>query len=164
MPDRWVAGPHGLRLGRFLVSFQRYTRPRDGTVAQAPSSLGALPVARGAGQYCLPLGDQEAFWLGLLWEGRGAAPGFSVDATSANGCRAEVTGAQAGTGPVLLGPARPDGRFDALCPPRCVQLSLRFEAAATVLVTTPARYAALTGKPPPGELDPGSGYKGWRLP
>lgn len=164
MRRRWTAGPHGLRLGRTLVSFQRYPRPPDGIIAQAPSSLGALPVAWGGGAFCLPLGEQEAFWLGLLWEGADAPPGFSIVAMHADGGEAAVSGAEGCAGRVLLGPARPDGRFDALCPPRCARLSLRFATPAAVRVTTPARYAALTGQLPPDALDPDAGYKGWRLP
>lgn len=169
MPPRWVARPEGLRHGQTLVSFQRYPRPPDGTVTQAPRSLGALPVARGAGLFCLPLGEQEAFWLGLLWNNKEDRADLSIDATDAAGGSAAVNSAQGCTDPVLLGLLRPDGRFNALCPPNCVRLSVRFgsgaaNATAVVLVVTPVRYALLTGKQPPATLDLDAGYKGWRLP
>jgi hypothetical protein len=51
----------GLRL-----SFQRFQRPADGTMAGAPSSLGALPVgADDGGRLLLPVAEDEAFWIGL---------------------------------------------------------------------------------------------------
>ena len=48
------------------MSFQRFAQPENGVVAQAPTSLGALPVGLGVAQdLMMPVAVGEAFWIGL---------------------------------------------------------------------------------------------------
>jgi hypothetical protein len=48
------------------LSFQRFLLPAGGMVSKAPSSLGALPVGMDrAGDFLLPLADDEGFWIGV---------------------------------------------------------------------------------------------------
>jgi len=59
--------PGGLLLPPgLLVSFQRYQCPPDGIITKAPSSLGVLPLGFDDHRnVLLPLGDDEAFWIGF---------------------------------------------------------------------------------------------------
>jgi hypothetical protein len=69
-PD-WRAGPDELALGLVLISFQRTRQLEDHEPSASSSSYGALPMARAASSdaaapsVIVPIGDDEAFWLGL---------------------------------------------------------------------------------------------------
>jgi hypothetical protein len=155
----WRAGPDGLTIGARSISFQRFVRPADGTVAGAPASLGALPVAASAGDFLVPVGDGEAFWIGLMGPG-----GIALEAVLPGERRALTPRSRAPELAVVAGLPRPDGRFDVLgAGLLAVQVSFGGRTAQ-VRLTPPDAYQAATGEPAPEPLDPSSGYGGWRLP
>jgi hypothetical protein len=151
-----------------LLSFQRYACPADGIVLELPTSLGALPVGAGAEGFLLPLGEAEAFWIGVM----GGAPANSwplaitcVDRTGATLPIASITSK---ADAFLPGYPRPDGRWGALCRGACSMILIEVGRTnaiprATVRLVSPREYAALTGQPEPPPLDPSAGYGGWRL-
>ena len=56
------------------VSFQRCRLPAEGIHRTPIRSLGMLPVACDqAGTFCVPVADQESFWLGLSTEKTGGS-------------------------------------------------------------------------------------------
>lgn len=71
MAPNWRAGPGELALGPVLVSFQRTRQLEDHEPSVSSSSYGVLPIARAASSddtapsVIVPIGDDEAFWLGL---------------------------------------------------------------------------------------------------
>lgn len=183
-PARVIPCDGGIRVGLFLrVSFQRFAPPSGGVVDDVPRSLGALPVgAAGDGTLLLPVGEGEAFWIGLSTEAPGTRAEVAVAATLADGSvRAEppvrVVGASR-----IPGMARADGRHDVFSRTAtassagCRVLALRCRigrrggrvparpAAVTVRLVDAASFAAETGCAPPGPLDPEAAYGGWRLP
>jgi hypothetical protein len=105
----WEAG---LPVGPFLtVSFQRYRRPARDFLDLPPRSWGALPIGRGRdGDLLLPLGEDEAFWLGL--SSKENAPLILVCVTSGatldgiTGASAAKTPSQSALSGVLVPPAR----------------------------------------------------------
>lgn len=159
----WVAARGGLELGSLLVSFQRFP-PSTDVILTAPTSLGALPVARdrGSADFLLGLGEEEGFWIGILDSGT-SCPTVEVRAHLAEeGLRAvaSVTSSPA----VVLGvPCREGYRVFA----RSTVSSLRVTASnqsALVEIVDPLEFSRRSGAPPPEPLDPSAGYRGWRLP
>jgi hypothetical protein len=177
--------PGGLTLAPALhVSFQRYPRPGADVIARAPSSFGALPVARAAGgALALPVAADEAFWIGLEMRKPDAkadlavrfelAAQAAVDALSGEPWsdaqatwiavppHASVDGIAIPGGGfrpfVRTALAREDGSTAAL------DLVTRGDAARVLLVAY-ATFASMTGHAPPALLDRGAQYGGWRLP
>ena len=165
MAQGWTGGVEGLRLGPLLVSFQRYSRPEISVVQQAPTSLGALPVAWAETTFLLPVANCEAFWIGALAEAPSWPLPLRVSAEDAHGQTAPIL--QLAEIGIAVGAGRPrdDCLFDALCPPVCVGLRIIAGGYATgIVVVTPGEYAARTGQPQPPLLDLDAGYKGWWLP
>lgn len=164
----WIGDPAGMRIESIVVSFQRFERPPDGRLRRAPASLGALPPSKAAGGYCLPLGDEEAFWVGIF----GPPPppdALTIIVTDTSGHAVSLDCALQTERGVLPGRPRLDGTFDALCPPFCVEIGLLWRcreavSPARILVVSPRRYEILTGTAPPAPLDTNAAYKGWRLP
>ncbi len=158
----WVAAPEGLRFRSLLVSFQRFRRPPGDAIRAVPTSLGALPVApdrQGAG-FLLPLGDEEAFWLGIL---DSKAP-IEIEATLRDGSVRHVAQAS-GTHAAVAGIPTPEGDYRVLA--RSNVSALRVIAggvAAGIELLAPADYSRRSGAPAPEPLDPSAAYGGWRLP
>jgi hypothetical protein len=179
--------PGGLTLPPGLhVSFQRYARTRDDAIAQAPSSLGALPVALSAsGELVLPVAPDEAFWIGLeaMHSGsraelavRFTPPGrHAVDALSGAPWN-EQRPTWIAVPPIssIEGIALPADGFRAFVRTplareddsvAVLDLTLRADGAATrLLLVGYARFEKMTGHARPTPLDPESRYKGWLLP
>lgn len=63
-PD-WRAGSDELALGPVLISFQLTRQLEAHEPSASSTSYGALPMARAASSVIVPIGDDEAFWLGL---------------------------------------------------------------------------------------------------
>jgi hypothetical protein len=171
----WTCGRDGLRYGPLLVSFQRFARSAGGVVAEAPRSLGALPVAAAEGRFLLPAAPAEGFWIGAILAPAADLPMAELIAwPRANGPRygvprrgdprhlASLWRPQTA---IIAGMIRPDGRFDIFSRESLAALDVRIDgAAAQVAPVDPADYAAITGEPLLSPLDPSAGYGGWRLP
>jgi hypothetical protein len=175
----------GLHLGPLTVSFQRFQQPADGTVREVPHSLGALPLGEGdAGEWLLPVADDEAFWIGLNAQRPievaievGTIAGRSLDALSglAWDARAPHT-VSPNSFAIVAGIRRDDDSLWAFTPvpiedvaPACD--AIRFFARnrhlwqlAHVRLVNYSNFAARTGRSPPTPIDPNSGYSGFRLP
>src|ERR1051325_11801929 len=82
---RWSAGIEGLRLGSLLISFQRFVRPDDNLVDGIPPSLGALPLAYCRGAFLLPLAEEEAFWVGVIFPASKTAKSLELTALHSDG-------------------------------------------------------------------------------
>lgn len=161
---RWIGGRAGLGWGRLLVSFQRFAPPPGGLVHRAPRSLGALPVAAGPTSFVLPLGDEEAFWLGVLAPEGSHDEALELEVARPQGSRVAVARVETAGNTAIPGLARPDGLFDVFRRTTIVELTaLHRGSTAVVRLCDPATYAGLTGAAPP-PLDPSAGYGGWRLP
>jgi hypothetical protein len=167
MDEPWTAGAAGMSLDSWLVSFQRYARPVRDRILTTPSSLGALPVRPWEGTFLLPVGQNEAFWIGVTpsettgfgkIELRGAHVGNGVERLPTHAMGSETRGA------VASGWAQSDGSVEVFCVDTitCIFLSVRAHTAEVLLVD-PKTFAARTGLEPP-PLDCTAGYAGWRLP
>jgi hypothetical protein len=86
--------PGGLLLPPgLLVSFQRYQCPPDGIIAKAPSSLGVLPLGFDDHRnLLLPLGDDEAFWIGFSFPVPVQSFWLAVKALTSNGDERDAIG------------------------------------------------------------------------
>jgi hypothetical protein len=164
----WTCGRDGLRYGPLLVSFQRFARS-TGVVAEAPRSLGALPVGAGEGRFLLPVAVAEGFWIGAILSPAADLPMAELVAWQRGGPRrggprrlASLWRPQTA---IIAGMIRPDGRFDIFSRESLAALDVRIDGeTAQVMPVDPAAYAAITGQPLPPPLDPSAGYGGWRLP
>lgn len=179
-----VATAGGLRVdGGLTLSFQRFALPAGGVIGRLPPSLGALPVGAAAdGTLVLPVADGEAFWIGASTDRPKARAEVFVSAHLSDGTRREAPMVVAAPAARLAGLPREDGGFDALARtatpagPGCDALTVRYRIrqrgrrwsdraeALAVRLLDPAAFAVATGEAPPGPLDPGAGYGGWRLP
>jgi hypothetical protein len=181
--DRWH-----LQLSKHAaVSFQRFVWPPAGVVRSAPTSLGALPVARSSrNAFLLPVAAGEAFWIGLDPLGAQAdarlalrvqlAGGRAVEARSGRAWNEdEPTLAPIHGRPRIEGIARPDGAFDVLgrAPAdngaSCTGLSFRIADAigstrVDVEIVGPEAFRQRSGDDPPAPIDAAAGYRGQRLP
>ena len=167
------------------VSFQRFEAPAGGLIAQAPSSLGALPVGQtDRDEWLLPLADGEAFWIGLNAE-PAAELAVRADAQRDGALDALSGGRWDASAPQLMrvaaflvvaGIRRADGQLwpfarrpqtDAAPACHAVALVVRnehHEGTVEVRLVDYAEFSARTGRPPPAPLDPDAGYKGYLLP
>jgi hypothetical protein len=177
-----------LRLfGMMRVSFQRCPLLAEGIHRTRVRSLGMLPVARDQeGTFCLPVADQESFWLGLSTEQtRGS---FRLFAQMRDKHRLNVHSGR---------PAAEDedsafhfSGFDAIYGvPRDAESWWSFRRVAaeplracewlifaepksvekapvqvSVLLLSYETYTQRTHQPAPAPLDPSAGYGGWLLP
>jgi hypothetical protein len=175
----------GLRLGPLSVSFQRFEAPAGGSIQQAPSSLGALPVGENdRGEWLLPVADGEAFWIGVNAE-PAAELALRVD-TQRDGALDALSGKEWDVAApqvmrvtafvVIAGIHRGDGllwafarrpKSDAALASRAVSFVVRndhHQGLIEVRLIDYPGFAAQTGRPPPAPLDPDAGYKGVLLP
>lgn len=157
---------HILIFDSIVISFQRYELRPNGLVDCVPSSLGALPVARDAHDFLLPLAENEAFWVGVTQQKQLDLLWIAVES---DGRTVSIP-----TMEVVVG--RPiDGRMNAsfarvrtpaASPVDAILLDGRssgHRASAKVLAVSYDRFEANAGYRP-ASLDPRSGYRGWRLP
>ena len=179
-----------LRLfGTIHVSFQRCAVPAEGVHRTPVRSLGMLPVARDqAGTFCLPVADEESFWLGLSTEQtRGS---FRLFAQMSDKHRLNVHSGRPAVEDVdsafhfsgfgaIYGISRDaeswwSFRRVAAEPMRACEWLIFAEPKAplvekalvqtSVLLVSYETYTQRTHQPPPAPLDPSAGYGGWRLP
>jgi hypothetical protein len=178
----WVedADCFGLHLATLAVSFQRFRRHNSGKVTEAPSSLGALPVAAvGNGHFLLPLADDEAFWIGLSAD-EGGTFSVSIDVQSRDGQVKLVTPVPVHIPPDcwLAGLPRDRG-YDvfsrgndkAKTAIAILSMTARMTVGsadvmriAEVELVDYATFTERTDRAAPEGLDPDAGYKGYRLP
>ena len=178
-----------LRLsGMIRVSFQRRPLPAEGIHRTPIRSLGMLPIACDQeGIFCVPVADQESFWLGLSTEKRGGS--FRLFAEMRNKHRFNVHSGRPAAedaesafhSPVLvrstayrgcrklveLSPC--GGRAMRTCEwlifaePKSTPLEKALVQASVLLVSYET-YAQRTHQLAPAPLDPSAGYGGWPLP
>jgi hypothetical protein len=161
----WTNSTEGLRLGKAIVSFQRFPLPLSATVEHAPPSYGALPVAPAPSGFLLPLAQGEAFWIGILMSsdtrpasvvGAGAPARRTMDR-----CR----GHERVLDSVVTGEMQPDMTFKVFSLQSTSAISVEFEGCCTRIdLTDPMTFSAITGQPGPEPLDSASAYGGWLLP
>jgi len=182
--------PGGLILPPGLhVSFQRYARPPDNVIAQAPSSLGALPVAPSAsGELALPVAPDEAFWIGFEMMQAGTHVQLAVRFESPNeGAVDALSGARwtdrhatwidVPPHSSVEGIALPQGGLRPFARTRTAHeedsnalLALTTRAGADdsdcirVLLVDYGKFETLTGRARPTPLDRDAQYQGWLLP
>jgi hypothetical protein len=171
------------------VSFQRYARPPDNVIGQAPSSLGALPVALCAsGELALPVAPDEAFWIGceMMQPGTHAQLAIrfesptegAVDALS--GARWTERHARWIDVPAhssVDGIALPTGGLRPFARTRVAHeddsiallaLAARADAADSewirIILVDYGKYETMTGRARPAPLDRDAQYQGWLLP
>jgi hypothetical protein len=175
----------GLQLGSLTVSFQRFQRPADGIIQEAPPSLGALPVGEGSGrELLLPVADDEAFWLGVNTD-REVALAVNVE-RQGGGMLDAVSGRTWSTRTpqtivlssfaIIAGIRRDDGTVwafardsDGDTAPACCAIGFfarrqRLRTLGSVRLVTYAIFTTRTGRAPPAAIDPSAGFKGFRLP
>lgn len=129
--------PGGLLLPPgLLVSFQRYQCPPDGIIAKTPASLGVLPLGFDDHRnVLLPLGEDEAFWIGFSFPVPVQSFWLAVKVLTSNGEERDAFGGgfwkedqpQAVRLPGtqrLDGLLRGDGYFDSFF--RCTSINRRF--------------------------------------
>jgi hypothetical protein len=154
-----------LRRGQLLVSFQRYAWPPGDVVDQAPSSLGALPVAWGRSEFLLPLAHAEAFWIGSTLPSRLQDGSVSLELLDGNGRCALTARLDDRDTTIIAGVRREDGRFDVFCGSSVARVRVHVGAQSVeVRLADYDSFAAETRCAPPEPLDPTAGYGGWRLP
>lgn len=161
----WEAAAEGLRLGRILISFQRFARPPDETVDRAPPSLGALPVAKTRTAFALPVAEAEAFWIGVEFPAGSGFKSVALEGRGPDGKAFPIARIDVPQTCIVPGVTLPDGKFRSFGRDRPVELRVRIdEHAACVTLMDTTAYVACTGMPAPAPLDPAAGYGGWRLP
>jgi len=160
----WRIAPEGLISNGAVVSFQRFRRPADGIVHQAPSSCGVLPVGFGGGGLWLAVPRDEAFWIGVLldasWRGELEIGVERIDRTLISLARTGRSGAS-----TIDGIPRPDGRVDVFC--HDTILAVQLDGGAVVCrieLTSVDDFVARTGRKPPSPFNADAAYQGWRLP
>ena len=173
--------PPGLRL-----SFQRFRRPLSGLmVGSLPSSLGALPIARGRQVGLLvPVAEDEAFWIGLDCSALLGPTEVEIYVDLHGGRELEHVGRWSQADPksrsasllVINGFIDSQARTRAFVRTDddnfrgCDGLIVRTGRPGLNAFETSLRlvsYKAFTeetGRPPPTRLDASAAYAGWRLP
>src|ERR1043166_1999084 len=162
---RWSAGIEGLRFGSLLISFQRFVRPDDNLVDAIPPSLGALPLAYCRGAFLLPLAEEEAFWVGVIFPTSKTAKSLELTALHSDRRRTPAATLQGPGTKFVDGLKRADGKSEALGRPGLVELRVRLgKHTAHIRLVDPVVYTTSTGEAAPTPLDRSAGYGGWRLP
>ena len=189
-PDAAFLAEGALRLfGMMRVSFQRCPLPADGIHRTPIRSLGMLPVARDQeGTLCVPVAEDETFWLGVSMEKTGGS--FRLFAQMRDKHRLNVQSGRpaaadadsafhfSGFGAIYGIPRDAESwwsfrRVAAESMRACEWLifcelgSSPIEKAlvqVSVLLVSYEIYAQRTHQPPPAPLDPSAGYGGWLLP
>lgn len=162
---QWKASVAGLHFGALLVSFQRFALPPAGVVEGAPSSLGALPVASASDCFLLPVADDEAFWIGVIFPAATEIGALVLEVFSPDGERTLRATVEPSRNAVIAGMVQPDGRTRTFCRRSVAEFRVRVgHRSARVCLTDYASYSIRTGEPAPLPLDPSSGFGGWRLP
>ena len=192
LPEPGAARPEegALRLfGMMRVSFQRCAIPAEGIHRTPVRSLGMLPVARDQeGTFCVPIAENEAFWLGVSMEKTGGP--FRLFAQMRNKHRLNVYSGRpaaadedsafdfSGFGAIygILRDAESWWSFRRVAeePMRACEWLIFAEPTsppvekalmeASVLLVSYETYTQRTHQPPPAPLDPSAGYGGWLLP
>ena len=158
--------PRGLACGPLQVSFQRFARPIGGRIAGVPRSLGALPLATYGDGFLLPVGPDEAFWIGLSMP-FGTVPdrlrpaALQVVARGHDGTVRRSGALPVASTRVFTG--FPDQDGVSVLDAAIAVLVLDEGATARIELVGPAAFTAHTGIAAP-PLDPAAGYGGWRLP
>jgi hypothetical protein len=179
-----------LRLfGMMRVSFQRCSVPAKGIHRIPIRSLGMLPVACDQeGTFCVPVADQESFWLGLSTEKTGGS--FRLFAQMRDKHRINVHSGRpaaedadsafhlSGFGAIYGIPRDAESwwsfRRVAAEPMRACECLIFAEpkstplektlAQASILLVSYETYTQRTHQPAPAPLDPSTSYGGWLLP
>jgi hypothetical protein len=179
-----------LRLfGIMRVSFQRCAVPAEGVHRTPVRSLGMLPVGRDQeGTFCVPVAEDESFWLGVSMEKRGAP--FRLFAQMGDKHRLNVHSGRpaaadadsafqfSGFGAIYGIPRDTESwwsfRRVAAEPMRAcewlifaqskIPLVEKALVQTSVLLVSYETYRQRTHQPPPAPLDPSAGYGGWLLP
>jgi hypothetical protein len=160
----WRIGPEGLISNGAVLSFQRFRRPADGIVHEAPPSCGVLPAGYGRSGLLLAVPRDEAFWIGVLldasWSGELAIAVERIDRTMISLARIGRLGAS-----TIDGIPRHDGRFDVFCSDTILAIQLDNGAVVCrIEITSVEDFVARTGRKPPSSFNAGTAYQGWRLP
>ena len=179
-----------LRLfGMMRISFQRCAVPADGIHRTPVRSLGMLPVARDQkGTFCVPVAEDETFWLGASMEKTGGS--FRLFAQMGDKHRLNVQSGRpaaadadsafhfSGFGAIYGIPRDAESwwsfRRVAEEPMRACEWLIFAEpkgafsekalVQTSVLLVSYEAYTQRTHQPPPAPLDPKAGYGGWLLP
>ncbi|HEX7634193.1 MAG TPA: hypothetical protein VF427_02795 [Noviherbaspirillum sp.] len=165
--QQWKASAAGMHFGALLVSFQRFALPPAGVVESAPSSLGALPVARMPEPDCflLPVADDEAFWIGVIFPAATEMGALVLESFSPEGERTLMATVEPSRNAIIAGIVQPDGKIRTFCRRSVAEFWVRVDRrSARICLTDYESYSLRTGEPAPMALDPSSGFGGWRLP
>ena len=189
-PDAAFPAEGALRLfGMIRVSFQRCPLPADGIHRTPIRSLGMLPVARDQeGTLCVPVAEDETFWLGVSMEKTGGSFRLFAlmrdkDRLNIQSGRPAATDADSafhfsGFGAIYGIPRDAESwwsfRRVAAEPMRACEWLIFCELGSSpvekalvqvsVLPVSYEIYAQRTHQPAPTPLDPSAGYGGWLLP
>jgi hypothetical protein len=171
------------------ISFQRCAVPAGGIHRTPVRSLGMLPIARDQeGTLCVPLADEESFWLGVSTAKTGDP--FRLFAQMQDQHRLNVRSGRAAAedgdsafhfsnfGAIYSIPRDAESwcsfRRVAAEPRRACERLIFAEPKSpplenalvqiSVLLVSYETYIQRTHQPPPAPLDPGAGYEGWLLP
>jgi hypothetical protein len=179
-----------LRLfGMMRVSFQRCAVPAEGIHRTSVHSLGMLPVGRDPeGTFCLPVAEDESFWLGVSTDKTGgpfrlfaqmrAKHRLNVHSGRPAAADADSAFHFSGFGAIYGIPRDTDSwwsfRRVAAEPMRACEWLIFAEpktplvekvlAQTSVLIVSYETYTQRTHQSPPAPLDPSTGYGGWLLP
>ena len=163
--QQWEASVAGMHFGALLISFQRFALPPTCVVEDVPSSLGALPVAWTPDCFLLPVADDEAFWIGVIFPAATDMGALVLESFSSDGERTLRATVEPARNAILAGIVRPDGKIKTFCRRSVAELRGRIDhRSARICLTDYESYSLRTGKPAPMPLDPASGFGGWHLP
>lgn len=134
-------------------------------VQRAPSSCGALPIAKVGERFVLALPDQEAFWIGVIIPGDWKHGEWRAAVLNAGGKLIEIERLAHPGIFVIPGLLRPDGGYDVFWRQAVSEIQLIGKSGvARIVVSDPRTYFVCSGQPPPGPLDPDAVFGGFRLP
>ncbi len=163
--QQWEASVAGIHFGSLLISFQRFALPRTGMVESAPPSLGALPVALTSACFLLPVADDEAFWIGVIFPAATDIGTLVLESISPNGERTLAATLKPSPHAIIAGIVQPNGKIKTFCRQSVAEFRVWIDHRSTrVCLTDYESYSLRTAESGPVPLDPSSGYGGWRLP
>jgi hypothetical protein len=154
--------PEGLAFGKSVLSFQRYPKPINPVLREAPSSWGALRVAKDGHRFLVGVPEAEAFWVGMVVND--PTPAFSVVGRSPRGDSQELHYCDRAGIVALPGFLHPNGYLafplDTIEDITMVSIS-RVHGISFV---TARDFVMRTSEPGPLALNPNDAYQGWRMP